>query len=90
MPDSINFAIVIPVQRVWGNVKFIYNPTFSLFSKCYDIVVYNQLEMQFLHANPRDYQHKMSLKNFQKQFNIVILFILHWHTVQIEAHFLGR
>ena len=46
-PDSMNFAIFIPIQRVRVTVYGILNPNLSVFRKSYDIVIYSQSEMQF-------------------------------------------
>ena len=46
-PDSMNFTIFLPIQRVWGTVEGIPSPKLSIFREFHDIVIYNQSEMQF-------------------------------------------
>ena len=46
-PDSMNFEIFIPIQRVLGTVYGIPNPKLSVFREPFDIVIYKQSEMQF-------------------------------------------
>ena len=43
----MNFALFIPIQRVWVTVNGILNPNFIVFRESYNIVIYNQSEMQF-------------------------------------------
>ena len=50
MPDSMSFMIFLPTQRTRGSVQGIPQLKLSVYREFYDIVIYNQSEMQFWHV----------------------------------------
>ena len=48
-PDPMNFTFFLPIQRVWGTEEVIPSPKLNVFRDSFDIVIYNQSEMQFWH-----------------------------------------
>ena len=61
-PDPMNFTFSLPIKRVWGTVEVIPSPKLSVSRESYNIVIYNQSEVQFWFVR----QYKQSLKNYQK------------------------